>query len=295
VPIGSENFGNRPLAGARINHAHPLSQGLVGCWPLTETAGSGAYDASRKGNGSLVGFSSSPWNTTNQQASSFRSASGPRTPLKFPLLTTEYVDIPSSPLYDGPVGAIALWMRTRQGFSSVNVAMVARHDAASSANGLTFYLTPNLTAQFKTTAGTIRLTLSEGTDMDDDREHLVGVNFSQASGGACTLWRDGRLIASGVTTGAWAFNSQNIRLGTGHDAFWNQYGGGMGIFRWYNRHLAAHEWMQLYTNPYGGFMNINFSGAIFVGGGGGGIGGSGSIFKSPVFNSRVVRGRGLTH
>jgi len=196
-------------------------------------------------------------------------------------------------------------MRTRQGFTAVFPMLMARHDATSSSSGVTLFLTSypaHLRVQIKTTGGTVRLDLEGSTSLDDgdvgvgpDRaERLVGVTFSQHSGGPGALWVDGRLQISGTNSGAWAFNNQEIRLGHGLDSFWARYGGAMGFVRFYNRMLSADEWRELYANPYAGFIEDEFPGAIFASGGGGGAG-PGSIFASPVFNSRIVRGRGLTH
>ena len=50
---------SRPLPGARLNMAHPLTKGLVGCWLLNEQSGMRAMDLSPYENhGSLSGFAS---------------------------------------------------------------------------------------------------------------------------------------------------------------------------------------------------------------------------------------------
>ena len=41
---------SKPLFGTPLNRAHPLAQGLVGCWLLNEGSGLTAYDSSGKGN-----------------------------------------------------------------------------------------------------------------------------------------------------------------------------------------------------------------------------------------------------
>jgi len=189
-------------------------------------------------------------------------------------------------------------MRTRQGFSSVNPLLLARHDASLSSNGLSSYLSSAnafASLQLKTSGGTARLSISGSVSLDDDREHLIGLQFSQISGATGAVWVDGRLAASGTNSGAWAFASQEVRFGLGLDAFWNIFGGAAGNIRWYNRTLSADEHRELYLNPYAGFAEDDYGALTIPAGGGGGIGGSGSIFASPIFNSRVVRGRGLTH
>ena len=56
----------RPLPGARLDMAHPLTQGLVGCWLLNENAGIRAMDLSPYGNhGTLTGFDSPPRRSFN--------------------------------------------------------------------------------------------------------------------------------------------------------------------------------------------------------------------------------------
>ena len=58
---GEQILYNRPLPGARLNTAHPLARGLVGCWLLNENGGLRAMDLSPYGNhGLLVGFASPP-------------------------------------------------------------------------------------------------------------------------------------------------------------------------------------------------------------------------------------------
>ncbi len=55
---GEQILTNRPLPGARLNMAHPLAKGLVGCWLLNEQ-GNKANDLSPYQNhGTLVGFAS---------------------------------------------------------------------------------------------------------------------------------------------------------------------------------------------------------------------------------------------
>ena len=54
---GEQVLYNRPLPGARVNMAHPLAQGLVGCWLLNEQDGLRAMDSTPYGNhGRLTGF-----------------------------------------------------------------------------------------------------------------------------------------------------------------------------------------------------------------------------------------------
>ena len=58
----------KPLLGAQINWAHPLAQGLVGFWPMSENGGDKIYDLSGNGNvGTLQNMAfpsttSSGWN-----------------------------------------------------------------------------------------------------------------------------------------------------------------------------------------------------------------------------------------
>jgi hypothetical protein len=58
----------KPPLGAKINFAHPLAKGIVGCWLLNEGMGDKVYDLSGNGNtGTLANFShpatvTSGWN-----------------------------------------------------------------------------------------------------------------------------------------------------------------------------------------------------------------------------------------
>lgn len=269
-------IGNRPLAGTLINHAHRLSHGLVGCWPLSETAGTRANDAARGRYGSLSGFYPGPWNTAYGGILAAEASSGPRTGLRFSGEAAEYIEIPSSPLYDSPSGTWALWMKTRQGVPSYALLM-ARGDASQHLEGITLAMesgTAKLFTQVKSAGGVV-LQLTGTTVLNDDREHMVGITFGQNSGDPGALWVDGRLEASGTNSGAWAFNSQVVRLGLGIDSFWAQYGGALGIVRWYNRMLSADDWGQLYANPYSGFADTD-DGAFLAASGGG-------ASKIPVF------------
>lgn len=51
----------QPPVGTPLNRAHPLCQGLVGCWPMNEGAGKRLNDLSRSNGGSL-GTVSPKWN-----------------------------------------------------------------------------------------------------------------------------------------------------------------------------------------------------------------------------------------
>lgn len=51
----------KPLFGTPLNRAHPLAQGLVGCWLLNEGSGNKAYDSSGNGNHTtFVDFANPP-------------------------------------------------------------------------------------------------------------------------------------------------------------------------------------------------------------------------------------------
>lgn len=57
MPYNS-NWFTKPRAGVKLNHAHPLSRGLVGYWVLNEGSGTIVYDISGSGqHGTLTGFS----------------------------------------------------------------------------------------------------------------------------------------------------------------------------------------------------------------------------------------------
>ena len=45
----------KPRLGLRLNHNHPLAQGLVGCWVMNEGGGDKVFDLS--GNGKAGTFS----------------------------------------------------------------------------------------------------------------------------------------------------------------------------------------------------------------------------------------------
>lgn len=59
---GTKGYVTKPNSGAQINLAHPLSNGLVGCWLFNEGAGSRALDTSTKRNhGTFVNIGSGAW------------------------------------------------------------------------------------------------------------------------------------------------------------------------------------------------------------------------------------------
>lgn len=209
------------------------------------------------------------WNATNLAATAFRATSGSLTPLRWPIVNAaEYVGIPTSPLYDGDVGTWVLWMRTRQGFTGVNVIVMGRHDTSSSSNGASLFLTPTdafLSCRLRTAAGANRLAITGNVSLDagnvgtgpDGPQRLVALSFSKLSGAEGSLWLDGKLHASGTNSGAWDFAGQDIKLGYSLDTVtWARYGGAMGFVRWYNRSLSADEHRELYANPFAGFADI---------------------------------------
>lgn len=56
---------SKPMLGTPLNLAHPLAQGLVGCWLFNEGSGNKVYDLSGNNNhGTLSGFSDPPTATS---------------------------------------------------------------------------------------------------------------------------------------------------------------------------------------------------------------------------------------
>ena len=70
------------------------------------------------------------------------------------------------------------------------------------------------------------------------------------------LYINGNLITSGIPSGTWSFNNQNITLGTSPDTFWNKFNGKVSNVAIYNRELTASEVMQNYNSLIKRFSKI---------------------------------------
>lgn len=120
------------------------------------------------------------------------------------------------------IGCAAYWLRTTQ--TAVNTAVMT-HWSSSSRNGWGMLMnnTSNkLTAQGYATTTPARISLVSTTSVNDGAWHHIAFNYNRSLGGACALYVDGVLEASGTSSSTWTTGGTNFWIATGDDSdpFW---------------------------------------------------------------------------
>lgn len=235
---GEQILTNRPLFGARLNMAHPLTKGLVGCWLLNEQAGLRAMDLSPYANhGVLTSFPpfyQRPFNG-----------------LPFDGLD-DVIFCGSSPTLLSFSKGIAYeaWVSPAVVNAYLGIASNGA-DAATWANHTaTLRIINTGVASFVLDIGTGAAVQNGVTTLIADRiHHIIGTYDLQIN----SLFLDGKLDKSGAYTGAFVTGSGPFRIGEYRDGF--NFNGRIFLVRvWNCRALTAQDVKNLYLNPYEMFL-----------------------------------------
>ncbi|ODU24775.1 MAG: hypothetical protein ABS95_01525 [Verrucomicrobia bacterium SCN 57-15] len=211
----------KPNVGARINFAHPLAKGLVGCWLFNEGGGSKAFDLAKAASGQLV------------------SASRTQTGLAFDG-GEKYVSFPHQRAFDGNAFTFSIWARPSE-----------LTDSRWVANN---WVSPDGFALFKFTGDHLVFEMGQYSESIEVWGYFTAVNkwhhiVVTRNGSTLAVYRDGILLASGtkvsrtLLTGNFFISSPS----TGGVSPWK---GGLDNAALYDRALSPSEVRALFANPY---------------------------------------------
>jgi hypothetical protein len=231
---GGTSYVGRASSGTAASS--PLSQGLVGYWPLdgatTNWTANTTRDISGQGNtGALVSMSTStsPIPGKIGQALNFNGS-------------TSYVSVSDAPALDGATGSISFWYKIPTASSGNGYFLVGKADPTSSFNGYTiFSYNGQIGVQIKNGIGTLGM---------DDSAVRVGASWhhvvlAYSAGGSSALYVDGALARTGATP-PFTMTTQPLRFGKSLDTYWQALAGSLDDVRAYSRALSASEVAQLY-------------------------------------------------
>ncbi|MBU0847226.1 LamG domain-containing protein [Patescibacteria group bacterium] len=222
----------RPLPGAMLNMAHPLTQGLVGCWLLNENSGIRAMDLSPYANhGTLTNFDSPPR----------RSFNG----LNFDGVD-DRVTIPHKSIFDiTSTLTVETWLKPNAGYGEGTPRIVDK-DLYSA---WTIYLTA--------ASGTFSLNLFiDGVIRSFFTTAVVPINtwthtMSTFDGTTANIYFNAvNVLSSAAFPGVIGTNATSIYLGDVGNGT-RVFNGRIALVRIYNRALGADEIKRLYISPYG--------------------------------------------
>lgn len=121
---------------------------------------------------------------------------------------------------------VTFWFKSSASTSNMNLA--ARSSNLSSASGWNIYFrTTTRILEFNGKSGTTaRISFaSTRTGLTDGAWHHVLLAIDYGSGTTTSLYLDGVLEASGVSSGTWGGNGSSQYFGTSSDGFWGVYTG----------------------------------------------------------------------
>ena len=252
----------KPLPGVQLDHFHPLSKGLVGCWLMNEKSGSRITDLSGKGNhGKCVGHPK--WG-----GSKFGGG------LDFDG-GDDYIELPSS--VSNSLG----------GAGMVTISVWVRRDSINNRDSmldLTIFATSSKVFFDIQADNTVRLggradasdnfqykkTIS--TISDTDKHNIVGI--LDIANDNIYIYIDG-ILQSVTGTPSWtqttfdANTGSKQTLGTGA-GLTNFFDGLIDEIRIYNRALSPEEIKQLYNDPFCNLIKRRPLSGLYVPAGGGG-------------------------
>ena len=159
---------------------------------------------------------------------------------------------------DDSKGTYVVWMKTNgqwnaDGETSPDYAtLIARHGGdgtPGSLNGLHISVAPNgdLKVEIKDNSGTVATFTASG-GVTDNQWHQIAFSYDQASGSQQNLYVDGVLIASATVSGAWTFSTNELRIGSSPDPYWEQFAGAIAEVSVYDRQLSLDEVADGYHN-----------------------------------------------
>lgn len=238
----------KPPLGSKINVAHPLANGLAGCWMFNEGGGQKAFDGRGTSTGTLSGGPTYK-KTTRGNAVTFSGAGsinvGNSSALKITGPITIYACI------NLPNFTNLSFIINKTG--SVNTGVPAPYD---------FYIqdTTGLPVLAKgngagATPGTNYNQFVGSTGLTANTWNHVAVTMSGSNNGTVTHYLNGVVNGSGSLSfsGASTDGGANALIGSRADG--GIFTGLMGHIYIYNRVLSATEIKQLYVNPYAIYVN----------------------------------------
>jgi hypothetical protein len=148
-----------------------------------------------------------------------------------------FVNVPDAPSLDSTTGTWAFWLKTTQ--TNNFVGLVGKSDAGGSVNGITMQMDQGK-PRVEVKSGNSTLLLNPSTPLlNDGQWHHMALTFQ--SGGAVTLYIDGRVAATG-TAPTFSFGANDsLRFGTMSDGFWTSFNGQLDGVQIYNRVLSTGE------------------------------------------------------
>jgi len=233
----------QPPAGAPIDPSNPINDGLVGCWPLSESSGDTAYDISgNKNHGTLV---NNPSRIVDRygRALSFNGSN-------------QYINIPANVISSNNALAFSTWISPTNNLSRY---VLIGHQNVVIPNRL------------------FRVQLYDGPG-DAYNANYIQVLIGNSSGGWGLVWyanvvvppnTRSLLTVSWDGTTAFAYLNRAQVTQTGYSGvlasssyYWqigveantfNPYNGSRGEFRVYNRAISEREHVWLYDNRFGAY------------------------------------------
>ena len=227
---GEQLLYNRPLPGARVNMAHTLAKGLVGCWLLNENGGMRAMDASPHNNhGTLVGFTDPPRRPFNGQ-----SYDG----------TATYINV-GLPTSLSPTTAITMeaWFKA---FSIGNgPALISKWYDGGATRGYLLQVV---------STGDIKIGVNSGSELLSDTGEVVVDTWYHAVGtydsNTMRIYKNGSQIKSAAATGGLSLMNENTNIGRDPNPGGAYFTGLIALVRIYGRALSAEEVKAFYISPY---------------------------------------------
>lgn len=219
----------KPLFAAGLNRAHPLAQGLVGCWLFNEGGGNKAYDYSgQEHHGVLTSMNDPPIATSGWCA-------GPHGGAVAFDGSNDRVVIPNSPYYDLPADSSLVVL-----FKVNTVAPSYQDIIATWQNGWTLYLFPNDLTFWTGTADI----MNGGVIAVDTWYHVVLTR----TGTAWVMYLNGAQKTTG--TGSTSTSTNALQIGNRPSGGSGPLNGTVSHVSIYNRALSAQEVAMLYAFPY---------------------------------------------
>ncbi len=230
----------KPFLGRPINWAHPLAEGLIGCWIMNEGSGNKAFDLTKnKIDGTLINMEESDWIAEKDGfALDFDG-------------TDEYIDCGTHPLFDisgSMLWSAEIWINTINDVIAGDGSLLLKiHESGNYGTwDKGIRLTDNEFAEVHVFDGASK-DATGSTALNDGLWHQVVGTFT---GPAIELYVDGILIAETAASGTFNFTTPVFDIA--HDAAGasEYFQGKVELVRLYNIALSIHQVAWLYREPY---------------------------------------------